>query len=432
MKHVVTIGILMLVCCFSPVSSVYAAYPYSMTYTPQADDTILSDHINTSNNEHINHNIPESIDDYSNTVNEMGTTTDPYPADSESQATTLDGELQRLRHAIDQLKKKFNTAATKWYHDATDEGVLWVKGADVASATALPLLADGARVDVTGTTTIATMNTVGVGTIKCLQFDGALTLTDSASDLVLPSGDITTVAGDRAVFHEYATGDWELLSYSRTTGASVLDDESPQLGGDLDLNSKNFDFPTTANISDCLDEDTMSSDSATMIATQQSIKAYVDTASTGITLGTEKSTESITWSVLYSSIPSGTKRITIMPEGVSVNTTEEIEVHLGDSGGLEGSGYVSTASDGTTVANSTAGFLITASGGASDLVSGQIVLTRKNASHTWISSSIVKSGTGVIEVGAGNKTLTGELTQLELEPTGGAWFDLGTVNITYE
>jgi len=58
---------------------------------------------------------------------------------------------------------------------------------------------------------------------------------------------------------------------------NVVEDISPQLGGDLDLNGKNIDFPTTANISDCLDEDNMASDSATMLATQQSIKAYVDT-----------------------------------------------------------------------------------------------------------------------------------------------------------
>jgi hypothetical protein len=57
----------------------------------------------------------------------------------------------------------------------------------------------------------------------------------------------------------------------------VLADTSPQLGGDLSLNGKNLDFPTTANISDCLDEDNMASGSATKLATQQSIKAYADT-----------------------------------------------------------------------------------------------------------------------------------------------------------
>lgn len=59
--------------------------------------------------------------------------------------------------------------------------------------------------------------------------------------------------------------------------ANVVEDLTPQLGGDLDLNGKNIDFPTTANISDVLDEDNMASNSATKLATQQSIKAYADT-----------------------------------------------------------------------------------------------------------------------------------------------------------
>jgi len=63
--------------------------------------------------------------------------------------------------------------------------------------------------------------------------------------------------------------------------ASLVADTSPQLGGDLDLNSQNLDFPTVTNISDCLDEDAMGSDSATALATQQSIKAYADSISGG-------------------------------------------------------------------------------------------------------------------------------------------------------
>lgn len=58
--------------------------------------------------------------------------------------------------------------------------------------------------------------------------------------------------------------------------SNVVDDLTPELGGDLSLNGHNIDFPTTANISDCLDEDDMATNSATMLATQQSIKAYVD------------------------------------------------------------------------------------------------------------------------------------------------------------
>ena len=62
--------------------------------------------------------------------------------------------------------------------------------------------------------------------------------------------------------------------------ASVVADSSPQLGGDLDLNGNNIDFPSVANISDCLDEDNMASNSATKLATQQSIKAYADLKAT--------------------------------------------------------------------------------------------------------------------------------------------------------
>lgn len=104
---------------------------------------------------------------------------------------------------------------------------------------------------------------------------------------------IGTTSTDSADLSEYVTestfNSLESLVYSNKSKidqietsmegeyiGEVVDDTSPQLGGDLDLNGNNIDFPTTANISDCLDEDDMSSNSATAIATQQSIKAYVD------------------------------------------------------------------------------------------------------------------------------------------------------------
>jgi len=93
----------------------------------------------------------------------------------------------------------------------------------------------------------------------------------------------------------FNTGDSTLKYYSGSTWASITagigsiaDDTTPQLGGDLDLNGNSIDFPTTPNISDVLDEDAMGSDSATALATQQSIKAYVDAveASDITTVGT--------------------------------------------------------------------------------------------------------------------------------------------------
>ena len=57
----------------------------------------------------------------------------------------------------------------------------------------------------------------------------------------------------------------------------LVNDLTPQLGGDLDLDGKNLDFPSVPNIADCLDDDTMAANSAVALVTQQSVKAYANT-----------------------------------------------------------------------------------------------------------------------------------------------------------
>jgi uncharacterized cupin superfamily protein len=89
-------------------------------------------------------------------------------------------------------------------------------GANVASASALNLGADGNFFNITGTTAITSIQSEGVGTMVVLRFAGALTLTHDATNLVLPgSADITTAAGDIAVFYEYQSADWRCISYQK-------------------------------------------------------------------------------------------------------------------------------------------------------------------------------------------------------------------------
>ena len=47
--------------------------------------------------------IPKKMDDHSESVTEMKTVTDPNPSDTPSQATTLAGELERLRFQIHKI-----------------------------------------------------------------------------------------------------------------------------------------------------------------------------------------------------------------------------------------------------------------------------------------------------------------------------------------
>jgi hypothetical protein len=93
-----------------------------------------------------------------------------------------------------------------------------VHGADIASTATVNLeTATGDLVDVTGTTTITAI-TLNEGHERTVRFTGALTLTNGAS-LVLPGGaNITTVAGDFAVFRGYAAGVVRCVDYTPVNG----------------------------------------------------------------------------------------------------------------------------------------------------------------------------------------------------------------------
>lgn len=94
----------------------------------------------------------------------------------------------------------------------------WTKGTDVASAAALDIAGAGGGnyFDITGTTTITSIGTLGTvsGTVIKLHFDAILTITHNATDLALPGAvNIITAANDEAEFVEYAVGDWRLTNY---------------------------------------------------------------------------------------------------------------------------------------------------------------------------------------------------------------------------
>lgn len=91
---------------------------YSHT-TRSTGTTLTASIYNTDHQNHIDNHVPAQMDDYSATVTEMKTNTDPGEVGTESQATTLAGEIERLRAMIRELK-----GTAQWYSTspATAEG----------------------------------------------------------------------------------------------------------------------------------------------------------------------------------------------------------------------------------------------------------------------------------------------------------------------
>ena len=103
------------------------------------------------------------------------------------------------------------------------------KGSDASSATAL-VIGDGSVFDVTGTTTITSIDAAKnyAGCVVLLQFDGALTFTNNTTTLKLPgNANITTAAGDLALMVSEGSDNWRCAVYTKYSGAAVkIADES--------------------------------------------------------------------------------------------------------------------------------------------------------------------------------------------------------------
>jgi hypothetical protein len=259
---------------------------------------------------------------------------------------------------------------------------LATKGSDVASATSTDIGAvAGFMHDITGTTTITGLGTVSSGIHKVIKFEDALTLTHNATSLILPGGtSITTADGDIGWFISEGSGNWRCIHYTRASGKPV----------------------------------------------------------TQITLGTEQASTSGT-AIDFTSIPSWVKKITIMLVGVSTSGTSNPLIQIGDSGGIENTGYLgssaSPASGGATTGDTyTTGFGI-AGAQATNVMHGTITLNLEDsANNTWVCSHVIGySNTAAASVGGGSKSLSATLDRVRITTEGGTdTFDAGDINIQYE
>jgi hypothetical protein len=148
-------------------------------------------------------------------------------------------------------------------------------------------------------------------------------------------------------------------------------------------------------------------------------------------------------SIDFTGIPSWVKRVTVMFNGVSTNGTSPPQIQLGDSGGIETSGYLSSnfiLINGASPVGAafTAGFGIGVSAGqwaSTVTVQGSVTFLLLNAlTNTWVASgSIGRNDVNTLYLTSGSKSLSDALTQLRITTANGTdTFDAGSINILYE
>lgn len=155
-----------------------------------------------------------------------------------------------------------------------------------------------------------------------------------------------------------------------------------------------------------------------------------------LTLETAKASTSGT-EVLFNGIPSWVKRITVMFSLVSTSGTSNLQIQLGDAGGIETTGYGSSmtyiVNATPATANISTGFLVGTYGTAGASYNGLTIISTLG-SNIWSSScNLCDAVSTRTFFGAGAKTLSDTLTQLRITTVNGTdTFDAGTINILYE
>lgn len=176
------------------------------------------------------------------------------------------------------------------------------------------------------------------------------------------------------------------------------------------------------------------------IASQAEVTAMTSTATAispnhnKIILGTAQATTSGT--EFDFTIPAGVRKISVHFIGMSLSGTDDLLIQLGDAGGVETTGYVSTSgsfsSGGNSISTSTSGIVCSISVAAA-VVSGIVRFELSTAaSFSWVASGTWKTLTTTVGFTGGEKALSAELTTVRVTRTGTNTFDAGSVNVTYE
>jgi hypothetical protein len=161
------------------------------------------------------------------------------------------------------------------------------------------------------------------------------------------------------------------------------------------------------------------------------------TPSGGITYAAPQASTSGT-SIDFTGIPATATRVCVTLTGVSVNALAELRFQLGDSGGIETTGYTSQSSNaaggGVGSAASTSGFDTNGNflGSTAITAHGRMTFT-KITGDTWVADGLFGGSTPGNCIIAGSKTLSAALDRVRITTVAGtAAFDAGTIGVSWE
>lgn len=148
----------------------------------------------------------------------------------------------------------------------------------------------------------------------------------------------------------------------------------------------------------------------------------------GVTTAATQATTSGT-AIDFTSIPSTATLIFINLNGVSFSGTDHLLVQIGDSGGIETSGYKSAGSAITSA-------MQLSIGAGTSAAHGVLILSRLDSGgEEWMGTggAVVVDGSsvGTFTGWGGSKTLSAALDRVRLTRSGAGSFDAGSVSISY-
>ena len=145
-------------------------------------------------------------------------------------------------------------------------------------------------------------------------------------------------------------------------------------------------------------------------------------------------------SIDFTGLPAWVKKITVMFQNLSAaGVNSRLLIQIGDSGGIENTGYNSTSAYSTGAAGAsnseTTGYVMDNGGGQPSLfVTGTAVITLLDPStNLWVATHMAELTVGYTMFGGGRKTLSGTLDRVRITSVNGTnTFDSGSINIMYE